>query len=321
MTLERPIRMLGNMIQARGLTKTYGSKTVVDNLSFDVPSGVVTGFLGPNGAGKSTTMRMLMGLDIAERGTSTLNGKQLRDIKQPMREVGVLLDAGYLHPTRTARNHLLAMAYSNGLKKSRVDEVLAMVGLSDVADNRVGTFSLGMKQRIGLAGTLLGDPSIIILDEPANGLDPEGVHWIRTFLAHLAAEGRTVFVSSHLLSEMALMAERLVVIGGGKLIAETTVNGITADASGASVLVRSPQIDELLVALTYAGVVTEREGDGIAVTGWNADQIGRLAFEQHIELHELSTRTPTLESAFLELTASSQEYRTEPVTNSLAGKA
>jgi ABC-2 type transport system ATP-binding protein len=313
--------MLVHMIQARGLTKTYGTKTVVDDLSFDVPAGVVTGFLGPNGAGKSTTMRMLMGLDIADSGTSTLNGKRLTEIAHPMREVGVLLDAGYLHPTRTAQNHLLAMAYSNGLAKSRVDEVLDMVGLSEVGTKRVGTFSLGMKQRIGLAGALLGDPSIIILDEPANGLDPEGVHWIRNFLAHLAAEGRTVFVSSHLLSEMALMAERLVVIGGGKLIAETTVEGITAGASGASVLVRSPQLDEMLVALTYAGVITERELDGISVTGWTADQIGRLAFEQQIELHELSTRTPTLESAFLELTASSQEYRTAPVLNSLAGKA
>jgi ABC-2 type transport system ATP-binding protein len=318
------------MISARGLTKKFGDKTVVDDLSFDVPPGVVTGFLGPNGAGKSTTMRMIMGLDVANGGTSSLNGKRLHDIKKPMHEVGVLLDAGYLHPTRTAHNHLLAMAYSNGLPKARVDEVLEMVGLSEVGNKRVGTFSLGMKQRIGLAGALLGDPSIVILDEPANGLDPEGVHWIRSFLSRLAEEGRTVFVSSHLLSEMSLMAERLVVIGGGKLIAETTVDGITAAASGASVFVRTPQQNELLVALARTGAEVRREGGGLAVIDGDAVEIGRLAFEQQIELHELTNRLPTLEAAFLELTASAQEYRTAPVassdnsldsTTAMAGKA
>jgi len=297
------------MIEARGLTKSYGRSTVVHDLSFDVPPGVVTGFLGPNGSGKSTTMRLVMGLDIPDRGTATINGRAVHDLSHPMQEVGVLLDAGYLHPTRTARNHLWALAVSNGLPKRRVDEVLAMVGMSETADKRVGTFSLGMKQRLGLAAVMLGDPSVVMLDEPANGLDPEGVHWMRGFLAHLASSGRTVFVSSHLLSEMALLAERLVIIGSGRLIAETTVAELTNRASGASVLVRSPQLPTLAAALAAAGAPAVVEGDGLSVTGWDTAQVGRLAFERGIELHELTKRTPSLEAAFLELTADAQEYR------------
>ncbi len=304
------------MISARSLTKRYGPKTVVDDLSFDVQPGVVTGFLGPNGAGKSTTMRMIMGLDMADGGTATLNGRPFSELKDPMREVGVLLDAGYLHPTRTARNHLWALAVSNGLSKARVDEVLGMVGLSDVAGKRVGAFSLGMKQRLGLAAALLGDPSIIILDEPANGLDPEGVRWIRDFLSYLAMEGRTVFASSHLLSEMALMAQQLVIIGNGRLIAETTVSDLVTGATGAAVTVRAPRLDEFTVALAGAGASVARKHDLLKVTGWDTARVGRFAFEQRYELHELSQQAPSLEDAFLELTAGAQEYRTvSPVSN------
>jgi ABC-2 type transport system ATP-binding protein len=301
-------------IRACNLTKTYGNKTVVNDLSFDVLPGVVTGFLGPNGAGKSTTMRLILGLDIADSGAATINGKRIHDFASPMREVGVLLDASYLHPTRTAHNHLWALAVSNGIAKERVGEVLALVGLSEVSHQRVGTFSLGMKQRIGLAAALLGDPGVIILDEPANGLDPEGVHWIRNFLSKLADEGRTVFVSSHLLAEMALIAEQLVVIGAGKLITQTSLNEVTNSASGSSVYVRSPQIEVLKSALLHAGATVVDSGVGISVTGWEEAQIGRFAFDQRCEIHELSTRTPTLEEAFLELTASSQQYRTLATT-------
>jgi ABC-2 type transport system ATP-binding protein len=296
--------------QACNLTKTYGKKTVVNDLSFDVLPGVVTGFLGPNGAGKSTTMRLLLGLDIADSGSATINGKRIGEFTSPMREVGVLLDASYLHPTRTAHNHLYALAVSNGIAKQRVSEVLALVGLGEVSRQRVGTFSLGMKQRIGLAAALLGDPSVIILDEPANGLDPEGVHWIRNFLSKLADEGRTVFVSSHLLAEMALIAEQLVVIGAGRLIAQTSLAEVTASASGSSVYVRSPQVEGLKAALENAGATVVNCGIGISVTGWEEAQIGRFAFGQGFEIHELATKTPTLEEAFLELTTSSQEYRT-----------
>ena len=303
------------MIKSDGLTKKFGSKTVVDSLSFEVASGVVTGFLGPNGAGKSTTMRLIMGLDLPNAGGSLLNGKRINEIASPMREVGVLLDAGYVHPTRTARNHLWALAASNSIPKSRVEEVLSMVGLTEVAGKRVGNFSLGMKQRLGIAATLLGDPSIVILDEPANGLDPEGVHWIRNFLAYLADQGRTVFVSSHLLSEMALMASALVIIGNGRLIAETSVEELTSNSAGASVFVRSPKVRDLTAALVSAGAKVSNgeaaDRDGIIVTGLEATEVGHLAFEKNIEIHELSPRTSTLEEAFLELTAGFQEYQTE----------
>lgn len=303
------------MIKSDGLTKKFGNKTVVDSLSFEVASGVVTGFLGPNGSGKSTTMRLIMGLDLPNAGGSLLNGKRITEIASPMREVGVLLDAGYVHPTRTARNHLWALAASNSIPKSRVEEVLSMVGLTEVAGKRVGNFSLGMKQRLGIAATLLGDPSIVILDEPANGLDPEGVHWIRNFLSYLADQGRTVFVSSHLLSEMALMASALIIIGNGRLIAETSVEELTSNSGGSSVFVRSPKLGELTAALVGAGAkVVNGEAadrDGIVVTGLEATEVGHLAFEKKIEIHELSPRTSTLEEAFLALTAGFQEYQTE----------
>jgi ABC-2 type transport system ATP-binding protein len=298
------------MISVSHLTKKYGPKTVVDDLSFEVRPGVVTGFLGPNGAGKSTTMRMIVGLDRANQGSATIAGKRVSDVAAPMRQVGVLLDAGYLHPTRTARDHLWAMAASNGLPRRRVDEVLALVGLADAARRRVGTFSLGMKQRLGLAGAMLGDPQVIILDEPANGLDPEGVHWIRTFLSNLASEGRTVFVSSHLLSEMSLMAEDLVIIGTGRLIAQTTVKELTERASGSSVIVRSPSLAALGELLTRNGARVQLDGDALIVAQWDAAKVGRLAFGAQIELHELANSRPTLEDAFLELTADTQEYRT-----------
>ena len=297
-------------IQACNLTKTYGNKTVVNDLSFTVTPGQVTGFLGPNGAGKSTTMRLILGLDIANSGTATINGKCINEFAAPMREVGVLLDAGYLHPTRTAHNHLWALAASNGIARKRVDDVLELVGLGEVSRQRVGTFSLGMKQRIGLAGALLGDPGVIILDEPANGLDPEGVHWIRNFLTKLADEGRTVFVSSHLLAEMALIAEQLVVIGAGKLITQTSLSEVTSSASGSFVYVRSPNVEAFQAALVRAGATVTNSGSGISVTDWDEAKVGRFAFEQGCEIHELTTKTPTLEEVFLELTASSQQYRT-----------
>lgn len=304
------------MIRCEGLTKRFGRRTAVDDLSFVVRGGTVTGFLGPNGAGKSTTMRMIMGLDVPSAGISTLNGRRIHQLASPMREVGVLLDAGYLHPTRRARHHLWALAASNGIPKVRVDEVLAMVGLTEVAGQRVGKFSLGMKQRLGIAAALLGDPSIIILDEPANGLDPEGVHWIRTFLSHLADQGRTVFVSSHLLAEVALMADDLVIIGGGRLIAETDVRTLTADAEGASVVVRGPDPTALRRAITEAGG-TVADADGVLlVTGLDAAVIGRIAHDAHLELHELAPRTTSLEDAFLRLTAGAQEYRTAGPTGS-----
>jgi ABC-2 type transport system ATP-binding protein len=305
----RPTR-LPLVIRSEGLTKRYGARTAVDDLSFEVRSGTVTGFLGPNGAGKSTTMRMIMGLDVPDAGSSTLNGKRIHDIDAPMREVGVLLDAGYLHPTRKAANHLWALAASNCIPRSRVDEVLGLVGLTEVAGQRVGKFSLGMKQRLGIAAALLGDPSIIILDEPANGLDPEGVHWIRTFLSYLADQGRTVFVSSHLLSEMALMADDLVIIGNGRLIAETNVRSLTADAGGASVFVRGPDIAGLRQVIIGAGGSVDDGDDGLVVTDLDAPTIGNLAYAARLELHELSPRSTSLEDAFLRLTADAQEYRT-----------
>lgn len=307
---DRRTRDDSRVIRSEGLTKRFGGRTAVDDLTFEVRSGTVTGFLGPNGAGKSTTMRMIMGLDVPDAGGSTLNGRRIHDLDTPMREVGVLLDAGYLHPTRRAHHHLWALAASNGIRRSRVDEVLALVGLTEVADQRVGKFSLGMKQRLGIAAALLGDPSIIILDEPANGLDPEGVHWIRTFLSYLAGQGRTVFVSSHLLSEMALMADDLVIIGGGRLIAETDVRSLTANAGGGSVIVRGPDRIGLRRAITGAGGEVADEGDALAVMGMDAAAIGRVAHEAQLELHELAPRSTSLEDAFLQLTAGAQEYRT-----------
>ena len=306
------------MIRVENLTKKYGSKTVIDNLSFEVKPGTVTGFLGPNGSGKSTTMRLIMGLDNPKSGKITLNNSDIHKFKSPMREVGALLDAGYMHPTRKAKFHLLALAASNGIGKKRVAEVLELVGLTEVANKRVGKFSLGMKQRIGIAGALLGDPSTVIFDEPANGLDPEGVHWIRNFLSHLANEGRTVFVSSHLLSEMALMADQLIIIGAGKLIADTTVSELTSQMSGAAVIVETPKLPEFQRILGSQNIISRIENTILVVPEEQSAKIGNIAFQNGIEIHQLYRSQPSLEDAFLEITRSAQEYRTHPEVQTTA---
>lgn len=298
------------MIEAQSLTKRYGSTVAVDDLSFKVESGRVTGFLGPNGAGKSTTMRMVLGLDRADAGTVRIDGKRLIDFDPPMREVGALLDASYVHPTRKARDHLWALAASNGLPRTRVDDVLALVGLSEVAGKRVGGFSLGMKQRLGLAGAMLGEPHTLLFDEPANGLDPEGIQWMRRFLQGLAAEGRTVFVSSHLLSEMALIAQDLVVIGKGSMIFQGPVGDFMQGAARTWVTVRSPQVDQIAAALATEGAELVRTGpDAIDVVGPDSTYVGELAARLGATLHELSPQTSSLEEAFLQVTAGAQEYR------------
>ncbi len=298
------------MIEVQGLTKTFGSKTVVDNLSFQVGDGSVTGFLGPNGAGKSTTMRCMLALDRARSGRTLFNGKEFHELKHPLREVGALLDAKYVHPSRSARNHLRYLSASNGLAKGRVDEVLEMVGMTSVADQRVGKYSLGMHQRLGIAVALLGDPHTMLFDEPVNGLDPEGILWVRNFLRFLASQGRTVLVSSHLLSEMAQTADRLVVIGQGRLISSGSVNDFVAQNVTAWVSVRSPQAAALAGALRSAGIgVTEVADGSLSVTGWSTDQVGELAARNAITLHELTTKQASLEEAFMEATRTSVEYR------------
>ncbi len=299
------------MIEASGLTKTYGRTTAVNDLSFQVQPGVVTGFLGPNGSGKSTTMRMVLGLDSPDRGRALIDGQRYMDLKHPLRKIGSLLDANWVHPNRTARAHLRWMARANGLSTRRVDEVLDSVGLTSVAGKAAGKFSLGMKQRLGIAGALLGDPEVLLFDEPVNGLDPEGIHWIRTFMKGLATQGRTVFVSSHLLSEMALTADHLIVIGRGQLIADASTKEFIAHSTESSVKVRSPQLDKLRTALqglrTGQQKVTETEG-GLSVVGVPIEQIGELAASQGIPLHELSPQSGSLEEAFIQLTNSSVEY-------------
>lgn len=307
------------MIEARGLTKRYGSTVAVDSLSFRVESGRVTGFLGPNGAGKSTTMRMVLGLDRADAGGVRIDAKRLTDHPKPMREVGALLDAGYLHPTRKAKDHLWALAASNGLPRRRVDQVLELVGLSEVGSKRVGGFSLGMKQRLGLAAAMLGDPKTLLFDEPANGLDPEGIQWMRRFLRSLAEEGRTVFVSSHLLTEMALIAEDLVVIGQGKLIYQGPVSGFVEGSAQRWVTVRSPQLEPLALALRDQGAtVTPVPGGAIDVEGPDAVAIGELAASMGATLHELSPRQASLEDVFLQATAGAQQYRGSDAGGGLA---
>ncbi|MCU1356995.1 MAG: Multidrug transporter ATPase [Acidimicrobiales bacterium] len=301
------------MIEARGLTKRYGSTVAVDDLSFRAEGNRVTGFLGPNGAGKSTTMRMVLGLDRADAGGVRIDQKRLIDFAVPMREVGALLDAAYVHPTRKASEHLWALAASNGLPRKRVDAVLGLVGLSEVAGKRVGGFSLGMKQRLGLAGAMLGDPHTLVFDEPANGLDPEGIQWMRRFLKGLAADGRTVFVSSHLLSEMALIADDLVVIGKGRLIFQGPVDAFVKGAARSWVTVRSPQVAQIATALAEQGAtVTSGDDASIDVVGVDAKTIGELAAGLGATLHELAPRTGSLEDAFLEVTAGAQEYRGDP---------
>ncbi|ADP83947.1 ABC transporter ATP-binding protein [Pseudofrankia inefficax] len=297
------------MIEVDGLTKRYGERTAVADLTFTVRPGSVTGFLGPNGAGKSTTMRMIAGLDEPTSGTVRVNGRDYRSASAPMAELGILLEARAVHTSRSAYNHLLALAQTNGVPRRRVDEVIDLVGLRDVARKRVGGFSLGMGQRLGVASALLGDPRTVVLDEPVNGLDPEGIRWVRTLLKSLAAEGRTIFVSSHLMSEMALTAERLIVIGKGRLLADTTVAEIVAQASGSVVLVRSPRAGELRDLLVGPDVTISSAAAGeLEVRGLSAAQIGDIACEHGVALHELATQRASLEEAFMEMTADSVEY-------------
>ncbi|WAL65682.1 ABC transporter ATP-binding protein [Amycolatopsis cynarae] len=300
------------MIEASGLTKRYGKTLAVNNLSFTVDAGQVTGFLGPNGAGKSTTMRMILGLDTPTAGEVRIGGKRYQDLKHPLRTVGALLDAKWVHPNRSARAHLTWMAKSNKIPTRRVDEVLETVGLTGVAGKRAGSFSLGMSQRLGIAAALLGDPEVLLFDEPVNGLDPEGILWIRRFMQRLAEDGRTVFVSSHLLSEMALTASNLVVIGRGQLISQSTTKEFVARAAENTVKVRSPHLDRLRAELAEAGVaVTDADADGgILVSGMDSEKIGELAAQHQIVLHELSPQTGSLEQAFMQITGDSVEYQT-----------
>jgi ABC-2 type transport system ATP-binding protein len=298
-----------DMIEARGLTKRYGDTLAVDNLSFDVEPGKITGFLGPNGAGKTTTMRLILGLDRPTSGTVMVNGKHLNQLAWPMREVGALLDAKAVHGGRSAYNHLLCLAQTNSLPAQRVNEVLDLVGLHDVARKRSKGFSLGMGQRLGIAAALLGDPSILMFDEPVNGLDPEGILWIRNLMKALAGEGKTVFVSSHLMSEMENTADDLIVIGRGRLIAQSTVAEFIAANSQQSVRVVTPQRELLTAAAAAAGAKITDDGSGkLLVLGLTTAQVGDLAFENGIRLHELTPAHASLEQAFMELTASSVEF-------------
>ncbi|MEU9455745.1 ATP-binding cassette domain-containing protein [Streptomyces sp. NPDC048277] len=297
------------MIELEGLSKRYGDKTAVDDLTFTVRPGIVTGFLGPNGAGKSTTMRMILGLDHPTGGDVRIDGKRYEQLKDPLTYIGALLDAKGVHGGRSAFNHLLCLAQSNGIEKGRVAEVLDTVGLTAVARKKAKGFSLGMGQRLGIAGALLGDPRILMFDEPVNGLDPEGIHWIRTLMKSLAAQGRTVFVSSHLMSEMALTAEHLVVIGQGRLLADTSMADFIRANSRSYVRVRSPQRERLLDVLHGAGITVVETGTGtLEVEGGKAEPIGELAAQNGIVLHELSPQQASLEEAFMQLTAESVEY-------------
>lgn len=297
------------MIEARGLTKRFGDVLAVDGLSFDVLPGRVTGFLGPNGSGKSTTMRMAMGLDSPTAGDVTVAGRRYHDLPWPLREVGGLLEANAIHPGRSARSHLRALALSNAIDRHRVDEVLELVGLTAVAGKRVGKYSLGMAQRLGIAAALLGDPPVLLFDEPVNGLDPEGIRWVRTLCRGLAAEGRTVFISSHLMAEMALTADHLVVIGKGRLIAEMPVAEFVARSSSQSVRVRTPAPERLAQALGPAKAIVVPQPDGsMTVTGMVAADIGDLAAALGIAVHEL-TPVASLEDAFMELTNDAVEFR------------
>jgi ABC-2 type transport system ATP-binding protein len=298
------------MIEVSSITKRYGDTVAVDGLSFDVKPGQVTGFLGPNGSGKSTTMRMIMGLDNPDAGEALVNGVSVAGLGWPLREVGALLEAKAIHQGRSAFNHLWALAQTNDIPRSRVEEVLDVVGLSSVAHQRAGTFSLGMGQRLGIAGALLGDPSVLLFDEPINGLDPEGIRWVRNLLKGLGKEGRTVFVSSHLMSEMALTADHLVVIGRGRLIAEMPVDEFIAQSSQQFVRIRTPHPNEFADAMRTSGATVVMEEDGaLSVAGLNAEEIGDIAYEQRWALHELSPQMASLEEAFMELTHDSVDYR------------
>ncbi|MFD5097604.1 ABC transporter ATP-binding protein [Streptomyces albidochromogenes] len=297
------------MIELTGLTKRYGDKTAVDQLTFTVRPGIVTGFLGPNGAGKSTTMRMMLGLDNPTAGDVRIDGKHYADLKDPLKYIGALLDAKAMHGGRSAYNHLLCLAQSNGIPRGRVSEVLETVGLTSVARKRAKGFSLGMGQRLGIAGALLGDPEILMFDEPVNGLDPEGIHWIRNLMKALASQGRTVFVSSHLMSEMALTADHLVVIGQGRLLADTSMAGFIKENSRSYVRLRSPQQERLRDVMHEAGITAVGAANGsLEVDGVSAEQLGELAARHQLVLHELSPQQASLEEAFMQLTAESVEY-------------
>jgi ABC-2 type transport system ATP-binding protein len=297
------------MITAQELTKRYGDKTVVTDLSFTVRPGTVTGFLGPNGAGKSTTMRMILGLDAPTRGHATVGGRAYAGHPAPLTEVGALLEARSVHPGRTAHHHLRALALTHGIPRARVEHVLGLTGLTEVADRRVKGFSLGMGQRLGIAAALLGDPATVVLDEPVNGLDPEGVLWIRTLLKSLAAEGRTVFVSSHLMSEMALTADHLVVIGRGRLLADTTVADFVRRSGAGTVRVVTPEADALVRLLTASGADITAEAPGtLRIGGTDAQHIGRTAAAHGIPLFELTPSTASLEEAFMALTRDDVEF-------------
>jgi ABC-2 type transport system ATP-binding protein len=307
------------MITAHSLTKRYGATTAVDNLTFEVPPGVVTGFLGPNGSGKSTTMRMIMGLDVPDSGTALIGGKRYCELAWPLREVGGLLEAKAFHPARSARNHLRWLALTNDIPLRRVDEVLDHVGLSSVAGRPVGMFSLGMSQRLGIAATLLGDPGVLLFDEPVNGLDPEGIRWVRHFLRGLAAEGRTVFVSSHLISEMSVTADRLVVIGRGRLIADTSVADFVNRSGGGAVKLITPDLAAFTSALTVEGAnVGAGDGGSLTVEGLTAPQIGDLAARDGLRIHELMPISASLEDAFMELTQDEVEYRPSTMAGAAA---
>jgi ABC-2 type transport system ATP-binding protein len=297
------------VIEARNLTKRYGRTVAVDDLSFDVKPGIVTGFLGPNGAGKTTTMRMILGLDRPDRGGVTIDGMRYRDTPVPLHEVGALLDAKAFHGGRSGYNHLLCLAQSNGLPARRVDEVLAIVGLETAAKRRAQTYSMGMGQRLGIAAALLGDPKVLMFDEPVNGLDPEGIAWVRRLMRDLAGTGRTVFVSSHLMSEMALTADHVVVIGRGRLIRDESMREFVDSSSRTTVVVRTPQADDLAAAVTADGGSVEPDNTGaLIVTGLDAARIGELAAAGGVVLHELAPRRASLEEAFMELTQDSVEF-------------
>jgi ABC-2 type transport system ATP-binding protein len=303
---------MSTAIDAHGLTKRYGGTVAVDDLSFRVEAGRVTGFVGPNGAGKSTTIRLLLGLDAPDAGEIRIDGRRYRDLPAPLREVGALLDAAATHPGRRARSHLLWLARSNGLSIRRVDEVLELVGLTEAARKRTGGFSLGMAQRLGIAAAMLGDPRVLVFDEPVNGLDPDGIRWIRAFLRSLAAEGRAVLVSSHLLSELEGIADELVVIGRGRLIAQTAVSELLASRPDGRVHVRTPQVAEVMAALAGAGgTVTSTEADALVVSGLEPDRIAQLVAERGLRLDELYRERASLEDAFFDLTGDAVEYVAE----------
>ena len=306
------------MIEAKGLTKRYGDKVAVDQLSFQVKTGVVTGFLGPNGSGKSTTMRMFMGLDAPSAGEALVNGQNFHELRWPLREVGALLEARAVHPGRSARAHLLMLAQTNGISKRRVDDMLGLVGLTEVAHQRVGKFSLGMGQRLGIAVALLGDPATLFFDEPINGLAPDGIRWVRNLLKSLAREGRTIFVSSHLMSEMSLTADEVVIIGRGRLIEHTAMSQLLGRSSMQYVRVRSPELSRLRSALDAQGATTTLEEDGsMSVRGIDGATIGDIAAQLSLALHELAPQSASLEEAFMELTESSVEYHGAKTSQSL----